>query len=91
MRLSKTKDRNKSNRIFFKKLLSGKDIENPTDKNRESIINGQTYYHTLLNKKCEKKTLNEYDIIENKLSYDEEEDKKNNFNRHSSSSYNIIE
>ena len=38
-----------------------------------------------------KKTLNEYDIIENKLSYDEEEDKKNNFNRHSSSSYNIIE
>ena len=72
--------------------MSGKDIENPTDKNRESIINGQTYYQTLLSKKCgKKKTLNEYDIIENKLSYDEEEDKKNNFNRHSSSSYNIIE
>ena len=39
----------------------------------------------------EKKTLNEYDIIENKLSYYEEEDKKNNCNRQSSSSYNIIE
>ena len=32
-------------------------IENPTDKNRESIINGQTYYHTLLSKKCGKKKL----------------------------------
>ena len=78
--------------FFSRSYCSGKDIENPIDKNRESIINGQTYYQTLLSKKCgKKKTLNEYDIIENKLSYDEEEDKKNNFNRHSSSSYNIIE
>ena len=78
--------------FFSRSYCSGKDIENPTDKNRESIINGQTYYQTLLSKKCgKKKTLNEYDIIENKLSYDEEEDKKNNFNRQSSSSYNIIE
>ncbi len=38
-----------------------------------------------------KKTLNEYDIIEKKLSYYEEEDKKKNCIRHSSSSYNIIE
>ena len=57
MSLSKTKDRNKSNRIFFKNYCSGKDNENPTDKNRESIINGQTYYHTLLSKKCGKKKL----------------------------------
>ena len=38
-----------------------------------------------------KKTLNEYDIIEKILSYYEEEDKKNNCIRQSSSSYNIIE
>ncbi len=32
--------------FFSRSYCSGKDIENPTDKNRESIINGQTYYHT---------------------------------------------
>ena len=52
--------------FFSRNDNSGKDNENPIDKNRESIINGQTYYHTLLSKKCGKKTLNEYDIIENK-------------------------
>ena len=53
--------------FFSRNDNSGKDNENPIDKNRESIINGQTYYHTLLSKKCgKKKTLNEYDIIENK-------------------------
>ena len=78
--------------FFSRSYCSGKDIENPIDKNRESIINGQTYYHTLLSKKCgKKKTLNEYDIIEKKLSYYEEEDKKNNCIRQSNSSYNIIE
>ena len=43
--------------IFSRSYCSGKDIENPTDKNRENIINGQTYYHTLLSKKCGKKKL----------------------------------
>ena len=41
--------------FFSRNDNSGKDIENPTDKSRESIINGQTYYHTLLSKKCWKK------------------------------------
>ena len=43
--------------FFSRNDNSEKDNENPTDKNRESIINGQTYYHTLLSKKCGKKKL----------------------------------
>ena len=43
--------------FFSRNDNSGKDNENPIDKNRESIINGQTYYHTLLSKKSGKKKL----------------------------------
>ena len=60
----------------------------------DSTINAATYSHTLLSLKkgIKKPTLNEYDIIENKLSYIEEDNKNNNEHKSdSSSSYNIIE
>ncbi len=73
---------------------SNKDILSPSYNYKDSTINGATNPHTILSvKKGNKKpTLNEYDLIESRLSYIEEDNKNNiEYKSSSSSSYNIIE
>ena len=89
-----TKQKIEINPLGIDLSYSNKDIESPKNKYKDSTINGATYPHTILSvKKGNKKPiLNEYDIIENKLSYIEEDNKNNNeYKSSSSSSYNIIE